>query len=308
MPDARPRRDEHVALGGRSRTRILRARPGRRAPAPARLEVDDVRHRARRALSYRAPFASCAERPGDVQYDVIHAHFGLSAWPALALRGAPHAVTLHGTDVRHPPHGPPDPRGAPPRWTSSATVSAALGRRAGSTRRPARREPVLPCGVGHRPLPADAAGPMPAPHLGLDPDGPRALPGRPVPCRRSATTARVEVAGARPSRARGVDPAEVPRWSTPPAPCLPSAAEGFGLAVLEALACDVPVLATPVGIHPSRSTGSPAPSARPSTPPPGGPPSRRTSGTTIRASRAGRGRPCRADRWPAEVGPRRGVS
>ncbi len=31
---------------------------------------------------------------------------------------------------------------------------------------------------------------------------------------------------------------------------VPSEREGFGLAVLEALACDVPVLATPVGIHP----------------------------------------------------------
>ena len=31
---------------------------------------------------------------------------------------------------------------------------------------------------------------------------------------------------------------------------VPSEAEGFGLAVLEALACDVPVLATPVGVHP----------------------------------------------------------
>ena len=31
---------------------------------------------------------------------------------------------------------------------------------------------------------------------------------------------------------------------------VPSEHEGFGLAVLEALACDVPVLATPVGVHP----------------------------------------------------------
>jgi glycosyltransferase involved in cell wall biosynthesis len=30
---------------------------------------------------------------------------------------------------------------------------------------------------------------------------------------------------------------------------VPSDAEGYGLAVLEALACDVAVLATPVGIH-----------------------------------------------------------
>jgi glycosyltransferase-like protein len=32
---------------------------------------------------------------------------------------------------------------------------------------------------------------------------------------------------------------------------LPSVKEGFGLAVLEALACDVPVLATPTGVHPA---------------------------------------------------------
>ena len=36
---------------------------------------------------------------------------------------------------------------------------------------------------------------------------------------------------------------------------VPSEREGFGLAVLEALACDVPVLATPVGIHPAALDG-----------------------------------------------------
>jgi teichuronic acid biosynthesis glycosyltransferase TuaC len=36
---------------------------------------------------------------------------------------------------------------------------------------------------------------------------------------------------------------------------VPSDAEGFGLAAVEALACDVPVLATPVGIHPQALEG-----------------------------------------------------
>jgi glycosyltransferase involved in cell wall biosynthesis len=48
-----------------------------------------------------------------------------------------------------------------------------------------------------------------------------------------------------------VDPREVPLWvNAANAVLIPSEREGFGLAVLEALACDVPVLATPVGIAP----------------------------------------------------------
>ena len=38
---------------------------------------------------------------------------------------------------------------------------------------------------------------------------------------------------------------------------VPSEREGFGLAVLEALACDVPVLATPAGIHAEALKGIP---------------------------------------------------
>jgi teichuronic acid biosynthesis glycosyltransferase TuaC len=48
----------------------------------------------------------------------------------------------------------------------------------------------------------------------------------------------------------GVPPEQVPLWvNAANAVLVPSTAEGFGLAVLEALACDVPVLATPVGVH-----------------------------------------------------------
>ena len=51
-------------------------------------------------------------------------------------------------------------------------------------------------------------------------------------------------------------PEEVPlRINAANAVLVPSDAEGFGLAVLEALACDVPVLATPVGVHPAALVG-----------------------------------------------------
>src|ERR1700747_3159702 len=36
------------------------------------------------------------------RFDVVHAHFGLSAWPALAVRVHVRALTLHGTDLSHP--------------------------------------------------------------------------------------------------------------------------------------------------------------------------------------------------------------
>ena len=55
-----------------------------------------------------------------------------------------------------------------------------------------------------------------------------------------------------------VEPDEVPFWvNAANAVLVPSDDEGFGLAVLEALACDVPVLATPVGIHPVALDGVP---------------------------------------------------
>jgi teichuronic acid biosynthesis glycosyltransferase TuaC len=47
-----------------------------------------------------------------------------------------------------------------------------------------------------------------------------------------------------------VHPFEVPYWvNASNAVLVPSDHEGFGLAALEALACEVPVLATPVGNH-----------------------------------------------------------
>jgi glycosyltransferase involved in cell wall biosynthesis len=182
-------------------------------------------------------------------YDVIHAHFGLSAWPALFLRGAPHLVTLHGTDLAHPRSGPLS-RAALPFVSLAATVSASLAERvpgAGSRRRVA----VLPCGPDlerFSRVPREEARRA----LGLDTEGPYLLfPADPARAVKRFDRAR-EVAGeTRLLTYGGVDPHQVPLYiNAANAVLVTSDSEGFGLGALEALACDVPVLSTPVGIAP----------------------------------------------------------
>lgn len=183
------------------------------------------------------------------RFDVVHAHFGLTAWPALALRGAPHVVTFHGTDLAHPRSGRLS-RAVVPLVTLAATVSASLATLipgAGTRRRVA----VLPCGVDlgrFRPLPRAQA----RARLGLDPTGRYLLfPADPARPEKRVDRAR-EIAGeATLLTLEQVPPDEVPYWvNAADAVVIPSEREGFGLAVLEALACDVPVLATDVGIAP----------------------------------------------------------
>lgn len=189
------------------------------------------------------------------RFDVIHAHFGLTAWPALALRGAPHVVTFHGTDLAHPRSGALS-RAALPLVALAATVSATLARERIAGTGVRRRVAVLPCGVDlgrFRPLPRAEA----RARLGLDPQAPCLLfPADPAREEKRFERAR-ELAGDVPLLTLGdVAPDEVPYWvNAANAVLVPSVREGFGLAVLEALACDVPVLATPVGIAPLALSG-----------------------------------------------------
>jgi len=182
-------------------------------------------------------------------FDVVHAHYGLSAWPALAVRGARRAVTLHGTDLRHP-RTRRITLAALGRFDLVATVSASLARElpnAGNGHRVA----VLPCGVSlarFRPMPRPEARAA----LGLPAEEPVLLfaadPARPG---KRHDLARAVAGDVRLATLGGIAPDEVPVWiNAANAVLVPSDAEGFGLAVLEALACDVPVLATPVGVHP----------------------------------------------------------
>jgi teichuronic acid biosynthesis glycosyltransferase TuaC len=188
------------------------------------------------------------------RFDVVHAHFGLTAWPAVAARLGPVVVTLHGNDLFHPRSNRLT-RAILPFTALPAAVSREFSRLvpgAGTTRRVA----VLPVGIDLgrlRPIPRREA----RERLGLDPDGPYLLfphdPARPL---KRFDRAR-EAAGDTPLLTLGnVPPEEVPLWiNAANAVLVPSQAEGFGLSVIEALACGVPAFGTPVGIHPVALNG-----------------------------------------------------
>lgn len=183
-------------------------------------------------------------------YDVVHAHFGLSAWPALALRGVAHAVTLHGTDLRHP-RSRRITRAALPFCDLVAAVSQELAAEA-RDRRGKRDVRILPCGVDLDRFAPIARAEARA-ELGLPAGEPVVLfpadPGRPA---KRFDHAREAAGGVRMLTLGRVLPSDVPLYvNAANAVLVPSDHEGFGLAVLEALACDVPVLATPVGNHPA---------------------------------------------------------
>jgi teichuronic acid biosynthesis glycosyltransferase TuaC len=193
-------------------------------------------------------------RHGHERFDVVHAHFGLTQWPALAARARARVVTLHGTDLAHPRSRPVTLAGL--RLNDLvAVVSEPLA--AAVPRWATRRAPaVLPAGVDlKRFYPIDRT--EARRRLGLGSEQPYLLfaadPARPEKRYDRA----LAIAGEVPLLALGnVAPEQVPLWvNAANAVLVPSAREGFGLAVLEALACNVPVLATPVGVHPQALDG-----------------------------------------------------
>jgi teichuronic acid biosynthesis glycosyltransferase TuaC len=193
-------------------------------------------------------------------FDVVHAHYGLSAWCALAIRGAPRVVTFHGTDLGHR-YVRPLSRAVARLVDLPATASGSLARHADHGLAGAggdRPVAVLPCGVNlsrfQRIDRREARE-----RLGLDPAGRYLLfpadPARPEKRHdRAAELARA--AGAELLSYRATPPADVPLMiNAANAVVVTSEREGFGLAVLEALACDVPALSTDVGIAPLALTG-----------------------------------------------------
>jgi glycosyltransferase involved in cell wall biosynthesis len=223
----------------RDQVRALAAMPG--------VELELFAFEPGGASPYVRAGSELRRRYRGARFDVVHAHFGLTAWPAFLASGAARVVTLHGTDLVHP-RSRAITLAALPFVDVAAPVSEPLAALV-----PARamrgRVVVLPCGVDmERFVPIERA--VARRELGLEPFGRYVLfpadPGRPE---KRFDRAR-DAAGETTLLTLGdVEPARVPLWvNAADAVLVPSERESFGLAVLEALACDVPVLATPVGI------------------------------------------------------------
>lgn len=189
------------------------------------------------------------------RFDLVHAHYGLAGWVAYLAGAKPLVVTYHGTDVRHHIVGPLS-RLLSRRTRLTAGVSRALFEsedgRPGLSWRPGRSA-VLPCGPD-----LERFKPMPRPEaraeLGLPETEPLiffpANPERPEK-RHDRAEILARAAGVRLLTGGAIPPDEMPLWiNAADAVIITSDYEGFGLACLEALACNVPVLSTAVGIAP----------------------------------------------------------
>ena len=188
------------------------------------------------------------------RFDLVHAHYGLAGWVARLAGASPLIVTFHGTDVRHHLVGHLSRRLA---WRADlvAGVSRALFE-------PEDGRPGLPAVPGSAVLPCgpDLSRFAPAPRaqarreLGLDPEGSYLFfPANPArPEKRHDRAAEVAAAcGADLLTGGSIEPERMPLWiNAANAVLVTSDYEGFGMAAVEALACEVPVLSTDVGIAP----------------------------------------------------------
>jgi teichuronic acid biosynthesis glycosyltransferase TuaC len=245
--------------------------PDPSAPQRGRWVRDQVEEIRRRGIEVEV----FAFRPGSRQYipatarlrrllrherfDLVHVHYGLTAWCALLAGARPLMVSFHGTDVRHPVVGPMSRRLARRADLVAAVSRSLFGPEAGRPGLP--RLPgsaVLPCGpdlARFRPLPRAEARRA----LGLDPAGRYLLfPANPARREKRADRAAelADAVGAKLLSGGSIEPDEMPLWmNAANAVLVTSDYEGFGMVCVEALACEVPVLSTPVGIAPFALAG-----------------------------------------------------
>ncbi len=198
---------------------------------------------------YASAARQLRSRYGKDRFDVVHAHFGLTAWPSLAVSATVHGLTLHGTDLRHR-RSRLITHAALPFIDLIGAASPELA--ADVPGYPRRKVEILPCGVAtgrFRPLDRQQARST----LGLKQAGRYLLfPADPARAEKRFDRAQAVASrcGAELLALGAISPEAVPLWiNAANAVIVPSEREGFGLAVLEALACEVPVCCSRTGIH-----------------------------------------------------------
>ncbi len=228
-------------------------------------QIDEIRRRgvevevfsfppgARRYIPATIRLRRLLRRERD-RFDLVHAHYGLPGWCARLAGARPLVVSFHGTDVRHPLVGSLSRRLAR-RVDLVAAVSAALFVEEGG--RPGlpllHGSAVLPCGPD-----LERFGPTPRAQarsrLGLDPKGRYLLfPANPERPEKRVDRAQelARACSAELLTGGAIEPDAMALWiNAADAVLVTSDYEGFGMVCIEALACEVPILSTPVGIAP----------------------------------------------------------
>lgn len=186
-------------------------------------------------------------------YDIVHAHYGLTGWVARRAGAKPLVITFHGNDLRDERVRKLSLRLAK-RVEQVAVVSEYFGREFASVKKFKRPIAILPTGIEmtrFRTIDRRAA----RQQLGLDPEGSFALfpadPSREVKRFDRAQGVVATVEDLELLTLGGVAPAEVPVYmNAVDVVVFPTDFEAFGLVTVEALACNVPVITTPTGIAP----------------------------------------------------------
>jgi glycosyltransferase involved in cell wall biosynthesis len=207
--------------------------------------------------AYRKAVGPLKKHLRERSYDVVHAHYGLTGWVAQKAGAKPLLVTLHGTDVYDKRAGRIS-RSVAKKADQVVVVSEELGTALGKTktRRPLA---VIPTGVNlsrFNQQPREAA----RRELGVDPEGSYLLfpfnPDRPVKHYDRALAVAGQIEDLEVLTLGNVPPEKVATYmNAVDATVVPSEYEGFGLAALETLACNTPVVATRTGMAPALLDG-----------------------------------------------------
>jgi teichuronic acid biosynthesis glycosyltransferase TuaC len=199
----------------------------------------------RSRLQYLASPLDIFNRTRGTTYDVVHAHYGLSGFPALFRCKTPLVITLHGSDALIGRIQPLISRMVCALADAVIVVSKGISARIAGE--------IIPCGIDLGLFTAHERASARA-RLGLTPDRRVVL----FPFRPDRAVKRYELARAAVDRlgdvnvemltVSGVSNEEMPwYYSAADAMILCSASEGSPTSVKEALACNIPVVSTDVG-------------------------------------------------------------